>query len=152
MLKRIYSKNQHVEEDVQAIILKNEELSLKDLLYKYAIPGAKIGWKNQKKTFKVIARNDNFIIIARPYNPKKTFEYSIFDLKYMKCNKDNYYCKYDYSNKDECIKALKELQETRNYEEKTNISDDTGLQLSRRGIANIEDVVSEIYINVNIKQ
>lgn len=142
MHKRIYSKTEKIGQDVNDIILKNEEYSLKDLLYLFAIPGAKLGWKGQKKKFKVIARNDNFIIIARPYNPKRTFEYSILDLEYMECNHDNYYCKYDYSDEKECIKAIKELQETRDEE----FSD--GLQLSRRGTARIKDVVSEIWIDV----
>lgn len=151
MLKRIYSKNEEIEQDVKDIILKNNKYSLKELLYLYAIPEVKIGWKGQKKKFKVIARNDNFIIIARPYNPKKTFEYSILDLEHMLCNHDNCYSKYDYSNKDECIKALAELQENRNEEKKLGYSCD-GLQLSRRGIAKIEDMISEIWIEVEVKQ
>lgn len=151
MLKRIYSKYEEVGKDVKDIILKNENYDLKQLLYLFAIPGAKIRWKGQNKRFKVIARNDNFIIIARAYNPKKSFEYSILDLEYMKCNKDNYYCKYDYSNEEECKEALKELQETRDEETRIGISSD-GLQLSRRGIANIEDVVTEVWIEVKVKQ
>lgn len=133
------------------IIFKNEEYDLKQLLYLFAMPGAKIGWKYQKKRFKVIARNDNFIIIARPYNPQNTFQYSILDLESMKCNHDNYYNKYDYSNKDECMEALEELEENRNEEKELGYSCD-GLQLSRRGIANIEDVVTEIWIEVKVKQ
>lgn len=150
MLKKIYSADGKIEEDVKQIILKNKDYSLKELLYKYAIPEARIGWKGQKKTFKVIARNDNFIIIVRPYNPKKTFEYSILDLEYMECNHDNYYTKYDYSNKEECEEALKELQETRDKIHETKIRFDDRLQLSRRGPAKIDDVITEIYINVKV--
>lgn len=150
MLKKIYSVDGKIEEDVKQIILKNKDYSLKELLYKYAIPEARIGWKGQKKTFKVIARNDNFIIIVRPYNPKKTFEYSILDLEYMECNHDNYYTKYDYSNKEECEEALKELQETRDEIHETKIRFDDRLQLSRRGPAKIDDVITEIYINVKV--
>ncbi len=150
MLKRIYSKNEEIDKDVKDIILKNEQYDLKQLLYLFAIPGAKIGWKGQKKRFKVIARNDNFVIITRPYNPKKTFEYSILDLEYMQCNHDNCYNKYDYSSKDECMEALMELQENRNQGKRLGYSCD-GLQLSRRGIARIEDVVSEVYIQVEVK-
>lgn len=150
MLKKIYSADGKIEEDVKQIILKNKDYSLKELLYKYAISEARIGWKGQKKTFKVIARNDNFIIIVRPYNPKKTFEYSILDLEYMECNHDNYYTKYDYSNKEECEEALKELQKTRDEFHETKIRFDDGLQLSRRGPAKIDDVITEIYINVKV--
>lgn len=148
MLKRVYSKYK----DEQEVFKLDKEYTLKEMLSLFAIPKAKIGWKGQKRKFKVIARNDNFIIIARPYNPKKTFEYSILDLEYMVCNHDNYYCKYDYANEKECIKALRELQETRDEEKKTNISSDCGLQLSRRGIAKIEDMVSEVWINVDFRR
>ena len=156
MLKKIYSVNGQIEEDVKRIILNNKELSLKELLYTYAIPdtyaapGSRIGWKGQKRKFKVIARNDNFIIITRPYNPKRTFEYSILDLEYMKCNHDNYYTKYDYSNKEECKEDLKELQETRDKVKRTNLANDCGLQVSTRGICNIEDVITEVWIEVKI--
>lgn len=151
MLKRIYSKYEEIGKDIKDIILKDEEYDLKQLLYLFAIPGAKLQWKGQKKKFKVIARNDNFIIITRPYNPKKTFEYSILDLEYMECNKDNYYCRYDYQDVEECKKALEKLQQTREEEKRTRIKGDAGLQLSRRGIANIEDIVTEIWIEVKVK-
>lgn len=147
MLRRIYSKYK----DEKEVFKLDKEYTLKEMLSLFAIPEAKIGWKGQKKRFKVIARNDNFIIIARPYNPKKIFEYSILDLEYMQCNHDNYYNKYDYSNKDECMEALIELQENRDQEKKLGYSCD-GLQLSRRGIANIEDVVSEVWINIDFRR
>lgn len=138
MYKRIYSKTEKIEEDVKDIILKNKEYSLKDLLYLFAIPEVKIGWKGQKKKFKVVARNDNFIIIARPYNPKKTFEYSILDLEYMQCSTDNLVFEiYNYLDKEDCEEALKYLENRK-------------MELSRRRVAKIEDVVSEIWINVKI--
>ena len=59
---------------------------------------------------------------------------------------------FDYSNKEECIEALKELQDTRDELKKTNIRFDDGLQLSRRGICNIEDMVTELWIEVEVKQ
>lgn len=151
MLKRIYSECEEIEEDVKDIILKNKEYDLKQLLYLFAIPGTKLQWKGQKKRFRVIARNDNFIIITRPYNPQKTYEYSILDLEYMQCNHDNYYCKYNYNNVEECKEALKELQEARDEEKRTGLAGDCGLQLSRRGIANIKDIVSEIWIEVKVR-
>ena len=147
MLKRVYSKYK----DEKEVFRLDKEYTLKEMLSLFAIPESKIGWKGQKKKFKVIARNDNFIIIARPYNFKKTFEYSILDLEYMQCNHDNYYNKYDYSNKDECMEALVELQKTRNEEKNLGYSSD-GLQLSRRGIAKIEDVVSEVWINIDFRR
>ena len=151
MLKRIFSRNEKIENNVKDIILKNKEYDLKQLLYLFAIPGTKLQWKGQKKRFNVIARNDNFIIITRPYNPQKTYEYSILDLEYMKCNKDNYYCKYNYQDKEECKEALKELQEARDEEKRTGLAGDCGLQLSRRGIADIDEVITEIWIEVKVK-
>lgn len=151
MLKRIYSKYEEIEKDVKDIVLKNEKYNLKQLLYLFAIPETKLQWKGQKRRFEVIARNDNFIIITRPYNPQKTYEYSILDLEYMKCNKDNYYCKYNYQDKEECKEALKELQEARDEEKRTGLACDCGLQLSRRGIADIEEVVSGIWIEVKVR-
>lgn len=152
MFKSIYSVSGIIDKDVESLILQRKNISLKDILSKYVIPGTKIEWNGQKRKFKVIARNDNFIIIARPYNPKRTFEYSIFDLEYMKCNHDNYYTKYDYSNKEECEIALKELQETRDEEKRTHIANDCGLEISRRGPVDIEDVVTEILIDVRVKR
>ena len=151
MLKRIYSKHKEIEKDVKDIILKNEKYDLRQLLYLFAIPGTKLQWKGQKRRFEVIARNDNFIIITRPYNPQKTYEYSILDLEYMKCNNDNYYCKYSYNDKDECKETLKELQVARDEEKRTGLACDCGLQLSRRGIADIEDVVTEVWIEVKVR-
>lgn len=151
MFKRIYSKTEKIEEDVKHIILKNKDYTLKELLSIYAIPGTKLKWEGQKRTFKVIARNDNFIIITRPYNPKKTYEYSILDLEYMKCNHDNYYCKYNYQDSKECEEAIRELQEGRNEENKAGFENDCYLQLSKRGIADIEDIITEIWIEVKVK-
>lgn len=151
MLKRIYSKTEKIEEDVKHIILKNKDYTLKELLFIYAIPGTKLQWKGQKRRFKVVARNDNFIIITRPYNPEKTYEYSILDLEYMKCNHDNYYCKYNYQDTKECEEAIRELQKGRNEENKTGFENDCYLQLSKRGIADIEDIVTEIWIEVKVK-
>lgn len=152
MLKRIYSKCEEIEKDVKDIILKDEEYDLKQLLYLFAIPGAKIQWKGQKVRFNVVNRNDNFIIITRPYNIKKTYEYSILDLEYMECNKDNYYCRYNYQDVEECKKALEELQQEREEEKRTGIKNDCGLQLSRRGIADIYDMITEIWVEVKVKQ
>ena len=152
MFKKIYSKYEEIEKDIKDIILKDKKYDLKQLLYLFAIPGTKLQWKGQKRRFEVIARNDNFIIITRPYNPQKTYEYSILDLEYMKCNKDNYYCKYNYQDKEECKEALKELQEARDEEKRTGLACDCGLQLSRRGIADIDEVITEIWIEVQVKR
>lgn len=157
MLKRIYSKYEDIGKGIKDIILKDEVYSLKQLLYLFAIPGSKITWKGQKTRFKVIARNDNFIIIARPYNPKRIYEYSILDLEYMECSRDNsiFGPKYNYSDKEECKEALKELQIVRDYNHKTNIAgpadSNNWLELSRRAVCNIENVVTELWIKVEVK-
>lgn len=148
MLKRIYSKYEEIGKDVRDIIFKDEKCDLKQLLYLFAIPGAKIKWINEKKRYKVIARNDNFIIIAKPFNVKQTYMYSILDLEYMQCNRDNmiFGPKFNYSDKEECEEALKELQKSRDNNECD------GLQLSQRGICNIKDMIEEIWIEVEVKK
>lgn len=81
-----------------------------------------------KRPMKVIAVSENFIIMWRKHF--KTFGYSIlekfkrgyshnlvygdencgFSFNDFVCGPDNYYCKFDYSNKQDCEKALTELE------------------------------------------
>ena len=79
-----------------------------------------------KRPMKVIAISENFIIMWRKHF--KTFAYSIlekfkrgyshnlindncgFSFDDFVCGPDNSYCKFDYSNKDDCEKALEELE------------------------------------------
>lgn len=65
----------------------------------------------EKRAYTVMARNDRFIIIAKPFNPRKTFQYSIIDLVRGFMWPDNYiFGKYDYLNVSDCNEAIEELQ------------------------------------------
>ena len=72
----------------------------------------KVYWRWEKRAYTVMARNHRFIIISKPFNPKKTFQYSIIDLERKIMWPDNFiFGTYDYLNKDECEQAIQKLQE-----------------------------------------
>jgi len=60
-----------------------------------------------------------------------TFCYTIVDLQEKKRAPDNYYCKFNYDKKEECKKALKELN-TITKESKGTPCEEYEMQLSRR--------------------
>jgi len=161
MYKKIYDKN-------NGSIMKIDDLNTLKELMVCVIPNSKIKWVNEKRMYKCIARSDNFIILNKPFNLRKDFDgspivqYSIFDLTQMKCNRDNLvFGIYDYGKKEDCEEALKRLETAlipwqKRFRKKllSNVlvpryagADET-LEISHRGIANIENVVEEIWIEV----
>lgn len=160
MLKKIYSKDKNDKE-----VLRIEYDSFKDLMINI-IPGSKIKFGREKRRYTCIARSDNFIIFTKPYNLQKdVVQYTIFDLTQMKCNRDNLvFGIYDYSKVEDCEEALlalenslleendrKEIQfESINLETREPYihKDKPTLEISRRGICNIEDKVDEIWVEV----
>lgn len=71
---------------------------------------------------------------------ENTFAYTIVDLKEKMRGADNYYCKFNYLDKEECIEAIVELNtienswevnETMYYEYKMEISKRNRVELSR---------------------
>lgn len=154
-MKKIYSKLEGI---------GNLKTSL-DLV----VPGSKIRWCDEKRRYTCTARSENFIIVAKPFNLRKNYDgspicqYSILDLTQMKCNRDNLvFGLYDYLNKDDCEQALLALEnslldiddmkevviesiDTETMEPKT-YRDKPTLEISQRGIADISNVVYEIYI------
>lgn len=129
MFKKIYRK--HVIPD---ILLKDVK-SLNDAML-CIVPGTKIKWINEKKRYTCIARNDRYIIVAKPFNLKKeTCIYSIIDTKKMVCNRDNMiFSTYNYLNQEDCQTALMRL----------NDSSDP-FEISMRGVKNVEEVIEEIW-------
>lgn len=133
------------------------------------VPGSKVRWRDEKRRYTCTARSENFIIVAKPFNLRKNYDgspicqYSILDLTQMKCNRDNLvFGLYDYLNKDDCEQALLALEnslldiddmkevviesiDTETMEPKT-YRDKPTLEISQRGIADISNVVCEIYI------
>jgi len=148
-LFKVYSRN-----DSDDVIRINNVDSLEDMM-KLITQGSLIKWIGEKKRYKCIARSENFIIVAKPYNLKKTFKYSIFDLTQMKCNKDNLvFGMYDYLNVEDCNEALEALENSllpfneihENNGDGTYSQTRNTLEISQRGICNIRDVVDEIYV------
>jgi len=137
MLRRIYSKYK----DEKEVFKLDKEYTLKEILNLFAIEGTKVKWIDEKQRFKVISRNDRYIIVAKPYNLQKNCcKYSILDLENMECSTDNLvFGIYDYLDKKDCKEALKDLE---NGE----------MELSRRRVAKIEDVVSEVWINIDFRR
>lgn len=174
MLKKIYSKNP----DDKDIVRIDGMNTLKDLMVMIVPDRAFIKWVGEKRRYKCIARSDNFIIVNKNHNLKKDYDgsplvmYSIFDLTQMKCNRDNLvFGLYDYGKKEDCAEALKRLEtaiipfedrfekdeeETKrsgrgSWKPKYDGADDI-LEISQRGIANIEDVIEEIWVEMEIRK
>jgi len=71
--------------------------------------GDKIKFAEHKRPFTIKACNDRWLICTKPFNPKKTFIYTIVDLLNNLRGPDNYYCKFDYDNIEQANLALIEL-------------------------------------------
>lgn len=122
-------------------VVKFEDVdTLQDILKLFCKPDeTKIKWINQRTNkiervaYKCMARNERYVIFTKPMNAKRTFMYSIFDLEEMICGGDNYWCRYKYTDQDECEQALIELE-------------NEGLDISYRNRAEIEDCIAEVWI------
>lgn len=71
--------------------------------------GDKIKFKSEKIRYTVTACDDRFVIATKPYNPQKTYLYTIIDLVKKQRSSDNYYCKFDYDKPEEAAKAIPQL-------------------------------------------
>lgn len=72
--------------------------------------GDKVFIPNQKKPYKVRARDDRFIICTKPFNPKHTVLYFIVDLERKMRGPDNMVFCSGYETDEHCAERLKELQ------------------------------------------
>jgi hypothetical protein len=73
--------------------------------------GDKVYIPNQKKPYRVKARDDRYIICTKPFNPKKTVLYFIVDLKYKWRAPDNMIFCSGYETDEDCKERLEELQD-----------------------------------------
>lgn len=73
------------------------------------VVGAKLKFKVERKRYTVMACDSRFVIAQKPFNPKRTFQYTILDLEKKIRGADNYRCKFSYDDIFECQEALKEL-------------------------------------------
>lgn len=72
--------------------------------------GDKVYVPNEKKPYKVRARDDRYIICTKPYNPQHTVLYTIIDLKEKWRGPDNMIFCSGYETDEECKERLAELQ------------------------------------------
>lgn len=72
--------------------------------------GDKVYIPDEKKPFKVKARDDRYIICTKPFNPKKTVLYFIIDLVWKRRAPDNMIFCHGYETDEQCNDRLKELQ------------------------------------------
>ena len=72
--------------------------------------GDKVYGRWEKRAYTVMARNERYVIISKPFNPKKTAQYSIIDLQEWFMWPDNYIMwMYDYLDNKSCDKAIADL-------------------------------------------
>lgn len=72
--------------------------------------GDKVYFPNEKKPYKVRARDERFIICTKPYNPRHTVLYTIIDLKDQRRGPDNMIFCSGYESDEDCAERLAELQ------------------------------------------
>lgn len=71
--------------------------------------GDLIRFKEERKPYRVIARDDNFLICTKPFNLQKTFLYCIVNLKEGVRGPDDHWTKFNYSDFLDAKQALIEL-------------------------------------------
>ena len=73
--------------------------------------GDKIYIPNEKKPYKVKARDDRYIICTKPFNPKHTVLYFIIDLvRKVRGTDDRLFCN-GYETQEQCEDNLRRLQD-----------------------------------------
>ncbi len=72
--------------------------------------GDKVYIPNEKRPYRVRARDEHYIICTKPYNPKRTVMYFIVDLKEKVRGPDNMVFCSGYETDEDCAERLKELQ------------------------------------------
>ena len=72
--------------------------------------GDKVYISNEKRPYRVRARDERYIICTKPYNPKRTVLYFIIDLKERVRGPDNMVFCSGYETDEDCVERLQELQ------------------------------------------
>lgn len=73
--------------------------------------GDKVYIPDHKRPFKVVCRDDRFIICTKPFNVYRTVIYFIIDLVRNQRGPDNMVFCSGYETEEQCLARLKELQE-----------------------------------------
>ena len=71
---------------------------------------ARIKFKEEKQSYKIMARDSRYLVCVKPFNAKKTYLYTIVDLDQKIRGADNYHCRFEYDTKEGALEALLELQ------------------------------------------
>ena len=71
--------------------------------------GDKVKFVDEQRPYTIKACNERFIIATKPYNPKRTFMYTIIDFEHLVRGADNYSCLYEYDKEEEAQKALQNI-------------------------------------------
>ena len=72
--------------------------------------GDKVYVPNEKRPYRVRARDERYIICTKPYNPRRTVLYFIVDLKERVRGPDNMVFCSGYETDEDCAERLQELQ------------------------------------------
>jgi siroheme synthase len=72
--------------------------------------GYKIFFEREKKPYTVRACDDRFFICTKPFNPKKTVQYTIVDLKQFIRGTENLIFCMGFESDEDCQEALVRLQ------------------------------------------
>ena len=72
--------------------------------------GDKVYFPNEKKPYRVRARDERFIICTKPFNPQHTVRYTIIDLQDKRRGPDNIVFCSGYETDEQCAERLSELQ------------------------------------------
>ncbi len=78
--------------------------------YQDLMAGDPVFIPGEKRPFKVICRDERYIICTKPFNPKHTVRYFIIDLEKGLRGPDNMVFCSGYETKEQCQDRLKQLQ------------------------------------------
>lgn len=72
--------------------------------------GTRVWFKEEKRSYKVRAFDDRYIILTKPFNLKKTVFYTIIDLKEgVRSSDDRLFC-FGYKTSQQCVERLNDLR------------------------------------------
>lgn len=97
--------------------------------------GDKLKFKSEKIRYTVTACDERFVIATKPFNPKKTFLYTIIDLVEKKRSSDDCYCRFNYEDPEDAKKALPQLHAGL---DRLTVLNNNAMSLSRRRIIDLD--------------
>lgn len=94
----------------KALIESSKEVinKLNNNMKEYNI-GEKIYFKEETRPYRIMARNERFLVCTKPYNPKHTVQYTIVDLKENIRGTENLIFGMSFESEEDCEEALGRL-------------------------------------------